>query len=120
MPKIRQDTEHHGASSQVHRNSSEYGDGANIEDYLGNDDYIRDEDDYDRNFLKDAFSSGAGNPESEIGKEAYGNEVEEDEMEEEKQLSQDEMIDEEMIETFPASDPPGHRSKSKVDKEQHP
>lgn len=35
------------------------------------------------------------------------------------QLSDDELIDEALEETFPASDPPGYRSKTHRDKELH-
>lgn len=116
MQKGNQKTENHGASAQVHRNSSEYGDGGNIQYQLGNDDYVRTDSDYDRNFVEDAFSSGCGNPEEEIGIVAYGNDIEDDE----QLLTEDEMVDQELRESFPASDPPGHRSKSKVDKDLHP
>lgn len=34
-------------------------------------------------------------------------------------LSEDEMLDEALMESFPASDPPGHRSKSNIDKAKH-
>ena len=34
-------------------------------------------------------------------------------------LSEEEMLDEAMMESFPASDPPGHRSKSSIDKSNH-
>jgi hypothetical protein len=34
-------------------------------------------------------------------------------------LSEDEMIDEANMESFPSSDPPGHRSKSSQDKKKH-
>jgi hypothetical protein len=34
-------------------------------------------------------------------------------------MSNDEMLDEESDESFPASDPPGHISKSSTDKELH-
>ena len=34
-------------------------------------------------------------------------------------LSEDEMLDEALMESFPCSDPPGHRSKSNIDKENH-
>lgn len=34
-------------------------------------------------------------------------------------LSEDELLDEEAMESFPASDPPGHRSKSAQDKSSH-
>lgn len=34
-------------------------------------------------------------------------------------LSEDELLDEESMESFPASDPPGHRSKSAQDKSAH-
>ena len=34
-------------------------------------------------------------------------------------MSEDELLDEELRETFPASDPPGHFSKSTVDRELH-
>ena len=115
MPKEKQSTEHHGAHSQIHKGSSEYGDGGNINHYLGNDDYV------ENNLVEDAFSSGTG-AQGEAGKVAYGNTVEasdDDEEVEDKKLSEDEMVDEESIESFPASDPPGHFSKSHVDKEQH-
>lgn len=39
---------------------------------------------------------------------------------EKKSMSDDEMIDEALEETFPASDPPGYRSKTHRDKELHP
>ena len=35
-------------------------------------------------------------------------------------FSEEELIDEEGMESFPASDPPGHRSKSAQDKKNHP
>lgn len=34
-------------------------------------------------------------------------------------MTQEELLDEELKETFPASDPPGHYSKSSVDRELH-
>lgn len=34
-------------------------------------------------------------------------------------LSEDEMLDEASMESFPSSDPPGHRSKSSKDKLKH-
>ena len=34
-------------------------------------------------------------------------------------MSEEELLDEELRETFPASDPPGHFSKSSVDRELH-
>lgn len=34
-------------------------------------------------------------------------------------LSEDEMLDEAGMESFPSSDPPGHRSKSSKDKKKH-
>ncbi len=34
-------------------------------------------------------------------------------------MSQEELLDEELWESFPASDPPGHFSKSSVDRELH-
>ncbi len=108
MTKENKSTEHHGAHSGTRKNTSEYNDGGNINYQLGNDDYITFEYDYDRNFEEDAFSSGTGTPDDEIGKVASGNDV-----------AEDDMIDEEGKESFPASDPPGHRSKSAVDKETH-
>lgn len=34
-------------------------------------------------------------------------------------FTDDELLDQEGVESFPASDPPGHRSKSKEDKKTH-
>jgi hypothetical protein len=124
MSKERPKTEHHGAHAGTRKGTSEYNDGANIDYELGNDDYIRNDEDHARNFLEDAFSSGKGLPEEDIGKIAYGNsyqnqkDIDEDE-EETHVMSEDEMLDEEIMESFPASDPPGHISKSAVDKQSH-
>jgi hypothetical protein len=34
-------------------------------------------------------------------------------------FTEDELLDQEGMESFPASDPPGHRSKSKTDRKTH-
>jgi hypothetical protein len=97
MEKIKEEnTDHHGAYSGVHRQSSEYNDG-----------------DYDQCVLEN-FS------EEFIGKVAFGNTLEEEIVEVSGLLTQDELLDEAIMESFPASDPPGYISKSKVDKELHP
>lgn len=120
MHKEHSSTEHHGAHAGFRKGNSEYNDGANIDINGGNDDYP------ERNFILDAFSSGTGIPDSDIGIVAYGNKVAEDtddeeiEAEETSQLmSEDEALDEAIKESFPASDPPGHRSKSVVDQQAH-
>lgn len=121
----KQTTESHGAHSGTHKETSEYNDGGNINYQLGNDDYIRTGKDYGRNFLEDAFSSGTGTSDADIGKIAFGNNPEETEEEEgdgndqSHPMTEDEMVDEASLESFPASDPPGHVSKSAVDKESH-
>ncbi len=112
MPKENKTTEQHGAHAGTRKGTSEYNDGGNINYQLGNDDYVKNESDYDRNFVEDAFSSGIGSSDEDIGKVAFGNNLEDGEKE-------DEMLDEEGMESFPASDPPGHRSKSTVDQETH-
>lgn len=116
MNKNNQSTENHGAHSGFKKGSVEYNDGANIDINGGNDDYPQ------RNFIADAFSSGPATDEANIGKVAYGNNVEEEaeeEKDEEQLMTEEEMVDETIWESFPASDPPGHISKSKVDRESH-
>jgi hypothetical protein len=34
-------------------------------------------------------------------------------------FTEEELLDQEGVESFPASDPPGHRSKSKIDRKTH-
>ncbi len=120
MNRNNQTTENHGAHSGFRKGSVEYNDGANIDINGGNDDYP------ERNFIEDAFHSGPAPDKSNIGKVAYGNNVtEESEVEEEEEnseehvMSDDEMIDQASKESFPASDPPGHRSKSAIDQMSH-
>ena len=117
MQKEKSSTQHHGAHAGFRKGTDEYNDGANIDINGGNDDYPL------RNFILDAFSCGTGIPDSDVGVVAYGNKVEEEadtEDEEEAHLmSEDEAVDEALKETFPASDPPGFRSKSKIDQESH-
>ncbi len=115
MKKNNQSTENHGAHSGFRKGSVEYNDGANIDINGGNDDYPQ------RNFILDAFSSGPAPDQSQLGKIAYGNNVEE-EVEEETEdhlMTEEEMVDETIWESFPASDPPGHFSKSAVDRSSH-
>ena len=65
------ETQTHGAHSGTRKGNSDYNDGANVTDQLGND---------DQNFNFGAFDSGSSDyAELEIGKVALGNNLQEEE-----------------------------------------
>lgn len=69
-PTQNKEPQSHGAHSAFKRGISDYNDGANVTDQLGNDDQETD---------VGIFESGAVPSDSEAGHEALGNELSEDE-----------------------------------------